>query len=131
MTREDFVNDVLVILHYAEAELNLDFFVKELTEVLQKYEKELNVTKGQEYTGADEDALLNFKEAARFLGLTPLQVCGVYMYKHLAAIMSYAKNGCAFSDESLQGRIADLRLYAALFLALVKEEEDESSDDQV
>lgn len=91
--------------------------------MLQAAELKINQTKGREYAQGDEDALRNFKEAARFLGLTPLQVCGVYMYKHFASVISYATDGQSLSEESLEGRIADLRLYAALFLGLVLDQE--------
>lgn len=96
---------------------------EELLSRLQVQELKINQTKGREYAQGDKDALLNFKEAARFLGLTPLQVCMVYMYKHFASLASYAKLGHELSDENIQGRIADLRLYSALFLGLVMDSE--------
>ena len=96
---------------------------EELLSRLQVQELEINQTKGREYTQSNEDALLNFKEAARFLGLTPLQVCMVYMYKHFASLASYAELGHELSDENIQGRVADLRLYSALFLGLVRDGE--------
>lgn len=96
---------------------------KDLEENILKplYQKELEVnrTKGTEYAG-EEDALRNFKELAAILGLSPLHICAVYMYKHFAALMSYARRGHALS-EPLESRVVDLRLYAALFLALVRE----------
>lgn len=94
---------------------------------LQEAELEINHTKGREYAQGDEDALRNFKEAARFLGLTPLQVCGVYMYKHFASAISYATLGESLSEELLEGRVADLRLYAALFLGLVLDSSEAST----
>lgn len=96
-----------------------------LLEQLQAEELRINQTKGREYAQGDADALRNFKEVARFLGLTPMQVCGVYMYKHFVSIISYATDEGSLSEESLEGRVADLRLYAALFLGLVMEEKDE------
>jgi len=95
---------------------------EQLLKGLQAAEMQINQTKGREYAQGDEDALRNFKEAARFLGLTPLQVCGVYMYKHFASIISYADHEQSLSEESIEGRVADLRLYAALFLGLVLDE---------
>jgi len=92
-----------------------------LVEGLVTAENEINLTKGREYAQGDEDALRNFKVCAEFLGLTPLQVCMVYMYKHFASLASYAAVGHEQSEESIEGRVHDLRNYAALFLALVKE----------
>jgi len=89
---------------------------------LHNEEAKLNVTKGEEYAIENEDALNNFKQAAEMLGVTPLQVCTVYMYKHFCAIMNHAKRGDVLS-EPIEGRILDLRLYAAIYLALVQEEE--------
>ena len=97
-----------------------DDFIALLTE-LQEQELEFNLSKGREYAQGDEDALLNFKRAADFLGLTPEMVCMVYMYKHFAAIASYTATGDVQSDESIRSRVVDLRLYGALFQGLVEE----------
>jgi hypothetical protein len=87
---------------------------------LHEWELETSRTKGNEYAGED-DALRNFKEAAADLGLSPLQVCAVHLHKQYCAIMSYARLGHNLSTESLRSRVGDLRLYAALFLALAEE----------
>ena len=108
------------------------FDFEQLLGELQTEELLINRTKGEEYaqdTEEVDDALLNFKRAAEFLGLSPLQVCTVYLYKHFAAIASYAENGETKSNESTRGRINDLRLYAALFMGLVKDEDSHSLDD--
>ena len=89
---------------------------------LQEDEFEINKTKGREYASGDEDALLNFKEIGGLLGLPPEQICMVYMFKHFKALCRYAKIGYSESNEDVGGRVADLRLYAALFLGLVQEE---------
>jgi len=97
---------------------------------MQQEEIELNLTKGKEYAMGDDDALRNFKLAGVHLGLTPLQVCMVYMHKHYCALIDYAREGESRSSEPLYKRVADLRLYAVLFLALaeVLEEEEHWSD---
>ena len=101
--------------------------VTALLKYLNEKEYNLNVTKGEEYAIENEDALNNFKQVAKMLGVTPLQVCLIYMYKHFCAIMSHAKRGNVLS-EPIEGRILDLRLYAAIYLALVQEEKSCSSE---
>ncbi len=54
--------------------------------------KEINDRKGHDYAG-DQDALSNFKEAARSTGLTPEQVWSVYASKHWAAVLTYCREG--------------------------------------
>jgi hypothetical protein len=95
--------------------------VNDLLQALHEAEDAINETKGEGYAN-DQDALANFKRAAQHLGLSPLQICGVYMSKHFDAIMSYAKHGDDITGENLMGRVVDLRLYAALFLALARED---------
>jgi len=97
-----------------------------LLERLNEKEYTINITKGEEYAIENEDALNNFKQTAEMLGTTPLLICSVYMYKHFCAIMNHAKRGDVLS-EPIEGRILDLRLYAAIYLALVQEEETCSS----
>ena len=93
---------------------------------LNEEEYNINVTKGEEYAIENEDALNNFKQVAEMLGTTPRMVCAIYMYKHFCSIMNHAKRGDVLS-EPIEGRILDLRLYAALYLALTREEEKCSS----
>ena len=97
-----------------------------ILERLQETEIQISRTKGVEYSQGGEDILRNFKEGARFTGLTAKQVCMVYMYKHFSAIANFAHKGCVRS-ESLEGRVGDLRLYAALMLGLELEEEEPCS----
>lgn len=80
----------------------------------------INETKGKDYSG-DEDALSNFKVLAQRLGMTPLQVWGVYALKHIAAIESYIKNG-SVESEPIEGRIDDAILYLFLLRGLIEEE---------
>jgi len=95
--------------------------INKLLEALHQAENHINQTKGEGYAN-NQDALANFKRAAQHLDLSPLQVCAVYMGKHFDAIMSYAKHGDDITGEGLMGRVVDLRLYAALFLALARED---------
>ena len=94
---------------------------------LHNKEAKINITKGEEYAIENEDALNNFKQAAEMLNIIPRLICAVYMWKHFCAIMNHVKRGAVLS-ESIEGRVLDLRLYAALYLALVQEEEACSSE---
>lgn len=80
---------------------------------------EINRTKGNDYAG-EEDALLNFKESARRLGLTPEQVWAVYADKHWSAVMTYCRNG-RVESEGIEGRLHDAILYCFLLLGLIRE----------
>lgn len=79
----------------------------------------INDAKGQDYAGS-EDALANFKEAAKRLGLEPEQVWAVYADKHWSAVMSYCKHG-QVESEPIEGRLHDVILYCFLLLGLVEE----------
>jgi len=96
---------------------------KDLTTLIDELvagESELHHSKGVEYA-SESDALANFKSAALELGVTPKQACGLYLHKHYTAIMHNARGGGVLS-ESIESRVRDLRLFAALYLALHKEE---------
>lgn len=82
--------------------------------------RELNVSKGRDYAGGDDDALANFKDAAKQLGVTSAQVWAVYAHKHWSAIMTYCKEG-KVDSEGIEGRIRDLTLYTLLLQGLVEE----------
>lgn len=93
----------------------------DLLKDLQAKELSINQTKGVEYAGR-MDALRNFKQIASLLNQRPQSVCMVYMTKHFLAIANCIAEQKTLSDESFTDRIADLRLYAALLLALIEEE---------
>jgi hypothetical protein len=77
--------------------------------------------KAQEYA-SETDRLTNFKEVGRFLGLSPLKVAGVYMFKHIRAIFSYIKNeGTGELSEPIDGRIDDAQEYMDLVRGLITE----------
>lgn len=99
----------------------------DLLQKLQAREKEINLVKGRDYANGDLNIGNNFIECAEFLGLNPLQVCLTYMMKHLSAIKNYA-NTKQLRSEDLSDRVADIRLYAALFLALTYEDQGDTND---
>lgn len=80
---------------------------------------ELNTKKGADYAG-DEDALGNFKDAARMLGISPEQVWAVYAHKHISAIMSFCQKG-QVESEPIEGRIHDVMVYCVLLLGLIED----------
>ena len=101
-----------------------DEFERMLCE-LQEAELGISRTKGKEYVKNDAEVLRNFKEAATFLNVTALEVCLIYMYKHFSALVSCSGAAVPLDfSEPIRSRVVDLRLYAALFLALYEEEED-------
>lgn len=81
------------------------------------------LVKGDDYARPDEDGLSNFKEVATELGITPMQVWGVYFLKGVKAITRFARDG-RVSSESINGRFTDARNYLLLGQALLKEERD-------
>lgn len=81
----------------------------------------LNDTKGREYAG-DDDALANFHNRAEQMGITPMQVWGIFYGKHSDAIYAYIRNGKVLS-EPIEGRIDDAILYLILLKGLVLEHE--------
>lgn len=83
---------------------------------------QLNKQKGKDYAG-DEDALSNFKGAARQLGTTPEKVWAVYAHKHWSAIMAYCSEG-KLESEPIEMRIRDVIVYAVLLLGLVEDKSD-------
>jgi hypothetical protein len=93
----------------------------ELVERMAQDEMETIATKGDEYTGGSSDMLNNFKGAATSIGLTPLQIWATFANKHWQSIMSYVRSGTEASEESIEGRIKDLRNYLTFLRALVEE----------
>lgn len=93
---------------------------KRLFDEMVEAEKDLLYKKGLEYAGAN-DSLGNFKDCDD-IGLDPKQKLWVYLSKHLSSIKSFIKNGQEFSNESIEGRIADARNYLALLHLLIQEE---------
>lgn len=74
--------------------------------------------KGPDYTKGSPDPLHNFKECAKFTGLTPQQVLGVYLHKHISAIYAHINNQT--ESEPIEGRIADVINYMLLYTKMVR-----------
>jgi hypothetical protein len=76
--------------------------------------------KRPDYTIGNKDVLKNFKSVGERLGLTPLQVWGIYFLKHIDAISSFAK-GNKNPSEPIEMRFADALNYLFLGMALIEE----------
>jgi hypothetical protein len=90
---------------------------------------DLLIRKGADYAGS-EDRLANFKRNADQVGLTPLQVWGIYINKHWDAIMTFVRTG-AVSSEDIQSRFQDAINYLILGSALVAEAEQMGHEDEI
>ena len=88
-------------------------------------EADLLYTKGLEYAG-DSDSLGNFKDCSD-IGIDPKQKLWIFLSKHLSSIKSYIKNGQVYSNESIEGRIADARNYLALLYMLIQEDKEKNN----
>ena len=82
---------------------------------------EILEVKGADYTVGSTDRLANFRKVAEFTGMTQEQVLGTYLYKHVAAIFAYIKNGGQSESEPIEGRISDVINYMLLFGKMVAE----------
>lgn len=71
------------------------------------------------YTSSDNDVLINFKQAARDAGITPLQAWLVLFNKHVSSIKAYVKNPAGVQAEPMIGRFADAINYLELGYALM------------
>lgn len=95
---------------------------KELLDLMEAEEHETILGKGEEYTRSQADRLASFKEIASHAGITPKQVCMVFMMKHWQALANFVSTGQEKSNEGVYGRIMDLRVYLSLMRAIIKEE---------
>lgn len=96
---------------------------KELLDVMIGEENVTILGKGEEYTRSQADRLASFKEIASFAGVTPKQVCMIFMAKHWQGLANFVATGQVKSNESVYSRIMDLRVYLALMRAIIKEEQ--------
>lgn len=103
--------------------MNKTRFQKLLDDTLAEL-KALTATKGEEYTGSD-DQLANFKRQAAEAGLRPEQVWLVFFNKHADSIKSFVRTERVLS-EPIVGRIDDAILYLVLLKAMVVEKEEQA-----
>ena len=100
--------------------LNGDSYEK-CVEELELLARTIEDSKRPGYTQANGDVLANFRKAAELSGTTPMQAWSVYFYKHVAAIMSYAKDPTIPQAENIEGRFADALNYLKLGFYIIKE----------
>lgn len=95
---------------------------EELVKAFRLRQDELIERKGNDYTvrNAQEDRLWNFKFVASLVGITPMQVLGVYWLKHVLAICTFIKYG-KVDSEGVEGRFLDEANYNLLGKALADE----------
>tara|TARA_R100000654_G_scaffold3137_1_gene10890 strand:+ start:14071 stop:14424 length:354 start_codon:yes stop_codon:yes gene_type:complete len=87
---------------------------KQLLDNCQKIMNE----KQPEYTNNNQDVLYNFKSTAKRLKLEPIEVWGVFLDKHIQAILSHASNPNMHQAEPIESRYCDAINYLMLGFAL-------------
>lgn len=80
--------------------------------------KEVLFGKMEDYADAG-DQLRNFKDCGSLLGVSPLMIHAVYFYKHVAAVLAYARTGVE-GMEAIKDRYLDVANYAVLGAALAE-----------
>lgn len=78
--------------------------------------------KGADYTKGSTDALANFKEGGKAIGINPKEVCWVFMNKHYQAITNYVRTDGKSESEPISERIKDMINYLVLLQAIITEE---------
>jgi hypothetical protein len=105
---------------------------KEFSPILEKFKSAMDSmekTKGADYTIGSNDRLNNFKQVGQLVccpnckqPIGARAVWGVYILKHILALMAWVKTGKTES-EGLFGRTLDTALYSVLGQAIGEEEE--------
>lgn len=80
--------------------------------------------KGADYTKGSTDALANFKEGGKAIGIDPKEVCWIFMNKHYQAITNYVRTDGKSESEPISERIKDMINYLVLLQAIIIEETD-------
>ncbi len=88
----------------------------------------LLISKGNDYS-VNDDRLSNFKEVAKLVSITPMQVWAVFFLKHVTAVMTQAQDG-EVKDEPIHMRFIDIANYAFLGDCIVQEEQEQKEDGQ-
>lgn len=103
----------------------------EIFEAFAAKEMPLMVQKGKDYS-SNSEALLNFKDAAEFLGMTTPEIAITYLMKHLSAIknmlgappeaLAWTVNRNGVLVEGPLQKISDARNYLAIFAMCLEDE---------
>lgn len=75
--------------------------------------------KGADYTKGSEDALANFMEGGKAIGIDPKEVCWIFMNKHYQAITNYVRTDGQSESEPIAERIKDMINYLVLLQAII------------
>lgn len=75
--------------------------------------RDILLSKGDDY--ANEDRLSNFKLVGQICGLTPQQVCLVFMATKVVRLGNLAASGAGPKNESIYDSVLDLGNYNMLF----------------
>lgn len=102
---------------------------KDRVEDLTESAAETRAEKNPAYSG-DNDYHENFKTAAEFLDVRPVTVAAIYYWKHVSAILSYAKDKDIEQAESLESRFVDALNYTFIMYSLYKEEQEFKNKDE-
>lgn len=92
--------------------MNRDKLLKHIEQRINKCKDVLGY-KNSEYA-SQQDVMLNFKNAANFLGTTPEKVAFGYMMKHFESVKSIVYDGKPVSKELYEEKITDLINYLLL-----------------
>lgn len=87
-----------------------------------KEETDLLASKGEEYTGGNSDRLIAFKQIAATCTLEQIDICQVFLLKHMQSINLFINEGVEGKTESIIERIHDARNYLLLLAAMIQEE---------
>jgi hypothetical protein len=93
----------------------------EAYDTLYNHAMSIREAKQPEYTLENIDVLNNFKESAKRVGVTPLQVWSIFFDKQLSSIHAHIKNPDLKPAEPLSSRFADLYNYLLLGYCLFQE----------
>lgn len=81
-----------------------------------------------------QDRLANFKRSAKFYGVSPFQVLGIFMAKHLDSLQTWIREAseggpipAMVGGETVEGRIVDIRNYLDLLYAMYREATQEEA----
>lgn len=106
--------------------MNLSNYNELKENILQKAQT-ISDSKRPSYTQGNPDVLKNFKAVAERVGMTPLQVWGVYFNKHIDSINSFVKDEKIHQAEPMEERFCDALNYLMLGWALSKDDEEETN----
>lgn len=99
----------------------------DLFESMVREEARILIEKGREYASKG-DSLANFKRGKR-VGITPLQRWWTFAEKHWSTIETFIEEGKTFSEETITGRINDVRNYLFLLHCLIVDNEYPDADE--